>query len=237
MTKGEIIKSWIPYNLTIPETENPNNPMFLPIYLNTYNIGCDEIDDIFVIQSKYTLDLKSGKLKTYSVTDNTDRFPFHPYNYTDDLLSKLVNIFMSSQSDNFYKDSESDKMILNSATFLEKKHISSEIAYTDAIYVEMIATSDENGNACLFDDCKVTINLYRIFSSMPEDLINAKCSEAYDKMKDIQQEMEDTLNKSLVNKIVGEKGNRSIEFVDCTLVSLKEMYKTMSALNMYYSKK
>ena len=237
MTKEEIIKSWIPCELVIPEEENPNDPMFVPIYLNTYNIGYDDIDARFVIQSKYTLDLKSGKLKVYPVADKIDRFPFHPYSHTEYLVSEVFDIIIDSQSDNFYKDSKSGKMILNAAAILEKKDITPETTYTDAIHIKMIASSDENGEICLFGDCKATINLYRIFSSMPEDLINAKCSEAYDKMKKIQQEMEDTLNESLINKIVGEKGNRRIEFVDCALVSLKDMYKTMSALNTYYSKK
>lgn len=237
MTKEEIIKSWIPAELVIPEKDDKNDPMFLPIYLNTYNIGYDDIDSRFVIQSKYTLDLKSGKLKDYPVTDMIDRFPFYPYQHTDDLVSEVLDMAIDSQSDNFYRNSKSGKMILNAAAILETKDITPETTYTDMIHVKMIATSDENGEICLFGDCKATINLYKIFSSMPEDLINAKCSEAYDKMIKIKKEMEDTLNESLINKIVGEKGNRSIEFVDCTLVSLKEMYKTMSALNMYYSKK
>jgi hypothetical protein len=73
-------------------------------------------------------------------------------------------------------------MILNAAAILETKDITPETTYTDLIHVKMIASSDKNGEICLFGDCKATINLYRIFSSMPEDLINAKCSEAYDKM-------------------------------------------------------
>lgn len=233
MTKEEIIKSWIPCELVFPKEENTNDPMFLPIYINSYNAGYDDIDTKFVIQSKYTLDLKSGKLKVYPVTDNTDRFPFHQYAYADDLISELVDIFMDSESDNFYNDSESGKMILNSATFLEKKHITPETAYTDAIHVKMIASSDENGKICLFGDCKVTINLYRIFSSMPEDLINAKCSEAYDKMKEIQKEMKDNLDESLVYKFEQDEkegAKERVVFVDCMLISLRDMYKNMCAM-------
>lgn len=238
MTKEEIIKSWIPRRLDIPEEDDKNDPDFISVYTGSYAHDSDVFETNFIVNCAYNLDIKNSKLKIKE-DDMTVRFPFFAYVAVEDFVSSIFDVMLGSASDNYHKSSKS-RISLVAAALLDKKDLTVETSYTDAIWVKMSAPVDENGAIGRFEDCSVSITLSRIFSSIPEDFINIKCSEAYDKMKDIQKEMKDNLDESLVYKIEQnekEGGKERVVFVDCMLISLRDMYKSIEALDAYYKKK
>ena len=185
MTKEEIIKSWIPSSLNIPEEDDKNDPDFISVYTGSYAHDLDVFETKFIVNSEYNLDIKTGKLKIKE--DNmTVKFPFFAYAAVEDFVNSITDVMFGNVSDNYYKSSKS-RISLVAAEVLDKKDLTIETSYTDTIWVKLTAPIDENDVVGRFEDCQVSITLSRIFSSIPEDFINIKCSEAYDKMKDIQK--------------------------------------------------
>ena len=235
MTKGEIIKNWIPKNLTIPEKDDKNDPDFISIYTGSYAHDPDIYDTNFIINSAYEFDIKTDKIKLRE-HNTTVKYPFSDYAQVEDFISSMFYVMLGSTFGNYDKSSK-ERISLVAAKVLDKKDLTIETSYTDTIWVKMSVPIDENGTIGRFEDCHVSITLSRIFSSIPEDFINIKCSEAYDKMMEIKKELKENLYENLVNRLVVEKGDTSIEFVDCTLISLRDMYKSIEALDAYYRKK
>lgn len=238
MIKEEIIKSWIPSTLNIPEEDDKNDPDFISVYTGSYAHDPDVYETNFIVNCAYNLDIKNGKLKIKE-DDMTVKFPFFAYVAVEDFVSSIFDVMLGSASDNYHKNSTKSQISLVAATVLDKKDLTVETSYTDAIWVKMNAPVDENGVIGRFEDCSVSITLSRIFSSIPESFINIKCSKAYDKMKDIQKEMKNNLDESLVYKFEQDEkegAKERVVFVDSMLISLRDMYKSIEALDAYYRK-
>ena len=231
MSKEEIIKNWIPSNLNIPEEDDKNDPDFISVYTGSYAHDSDVFETNFIVNCAYNLDIKNGKIKIKE-DDMTVKFPFFAYVAVEDFVSSIFDVMLGSVSDNYHKSSKS-RISLVTAALLDKKDLTVETSYTDAIWVKMSAPIGENGEIGSFENCSVSITLSRIFSSIPEDFINIKCSKAYDKMKDIQKEMKNKLDESLVYKFEQDEkegAKEHVVFVDCMLLSLRDMYKSICAM-------
>lgn len=235
MTKEEIIKSWIPSSLNIPEEDNKNDPDFLSVYTGSYAHDLDVFETEFVVNHTYSFNIKTGKLKE---SDLSVKFPFHAYAVVEDFVSLITDIAFGSMTDNCHRQTNGKKqrIILQAAKILDKKDLTLDTSYTDTIYTRISVPLEENGDAKPFEECEISFTLARIFSSIPEDFINIKCSEAYDKMAKIKKEMKDNLDESLVYKFVHDEKvetKERIEFVDCTLISLRDMYKNICIYSHY----
>ncbi len=230
MNKEEIIKSWIPSNLNIPEEDDKNNPDFISVYTGSYAHDSDVFETNFIVNSAYNLDIKTGKLREDNMTV---KFPFFAYVAVEDFVSSIFNVMLGSIFDNCHKSSKS-RISLVAATLLDKKDLTIETSYTDSIWVKMSAPIDENDVIGCFEDCDVSITLSRIFSSIPEDFINIKCSEAYDKMMEIKKSLTDKLKADM--RYIRRDDPYDLyddtppKFVDLHTVSLKTMYYNITKL-------
>ena len=244
MTKEQIIKNWIPNNLIISEGDDKKDPLFIPVYNRRYPDYCD-FDEKFVVNAQYMFNMKTRKLKE---SEFTTKFPFHACVDVEDFVTNITDTAFGSISDNCYScTNDKKRIVLKTTKILDKKDLTLYTSYTDIITARLSAPLEENEEVKPFEECEISFTLVRVFSSIPEDFINIRCSEAYDKMVKIKKEMKDNLYESLVYKFVKdeklvkketnehtEEGCKEhIEFVDCMLISLRDMYKNLVKWNKY----
>ena len=228
--------------MIIPEGYDKKDPLFLLVYNGRYPDCCD-LDEKFVVNAQYSFNMKTRKLKE---SEFSTKFPFHACADVEDFVTHITDIAFGSTSDNCYSCTNNGKrIVLKTTKILDKKDLTLYTSYTDIITARLSAPLEENGEVKPFDECELSFTLVRVFSSIPEDFINIRCSEAYDKMTKIKKEMKDNLYESLVYKFVQdeklvkketnehtEEGCKEhIEFVDCMLISLRDMYKNLVKWN------
>jgi hypothetical protein len=164
----------------------------------------------------------------------TVKFPFFAYVAVEDFISSIFDVMLGSASNNYHTSFSKSRISLVEATLLDKKDLTVETSYTDAIWVKMSVPIDENGLIGRFEDCSVSITLSRIFSYIPEDFINIKCSEAYDKMMEIKKSLKDRLKADM--RYIRRDDPYDLyddtppKFVDLHTVSLKTMYYNITKL-------